>query len=53
MEGESITLHVHGSRVRLERLRGGLKAKTGRVSKSDEGGAYLLWKVHQLSLSKK
>ena len=35
-----------------ERFREDLKAKTGRVSKSDEGDAYLLWRVYQLSLSK-
>jgi len=29
-----------------------LKAKTGRVSKTDRGDAYLLWKVYQLSLIK-
>jgi len=36
-----------------ERFREDLKAKTGRVSKSDEGDAYLLWKVYELSLIKK
>ena len=35
-----------------ERFRDELKAKTGRVSKSDEGDAYLLWKVYELSLIK-
>jgi len=29
-----------------------LKAKIGRVSKTDKGDAYLLWKVYELSLSK-
>jgi len=35
-----------------ERFREELKAKTGRVSKSDKGDAYLLWKVYELSLIK-
>jgi len=35
-----------------ERFREELKAKTGRVSKSDNGDAYLLWKVYELSLVK-
>jgi len=29
-----------------ERFREDLKAKTGRVSKTDNGDAYLLWKVY-------
>jgi len=35
-----------------ERFRGELKARTGKVSKSDEGDAYILWKVYELSLIK-
>jgi len=36
----------------MERFKEELKAKTGRVSKSDDGDAYLLWKVDELSLVK-
>ena len=36
-----------------ERFRGELKARVGRVSKSDEGDAYILWKIYELSLIKK
>jgi hypothetical protein len=36
-----------------ERFRDGLKAKVGRVSKSDEGDAYILWKIYELSLIKR
>ena len=35
-----------------KRFREELKAKTGRVSKSDKGDTYLLWKVYELSLVK-
>jgi len=35
-----------------ERFRQDLKAKTGRISKTDKGDAYLLWKVYELSLVK-
>ena len=35
-----------------ERFKEELKAKTGRVLKSDKGDAYLLWKVYELSLIK-
>jgi hypothetical protein len=35
-----------------ERFRGELKARTGKVSKSDEGDAYILWKIYELSLIK-
>jgi len=35
-----------------ERFKEELKARTGKVSKSDKGDAYLLWKVYELSLSK-
>jgi hypothetical protein len=35
-----------------ERFRGELKARVGRVSKSDEGDAYILWKIYELSLIK-
>jgi hypothetical protein len=36
-----------------ERFRGELKARVGRVSKSDEGDAYILWKIYELSLIKR
>ncbi len=36
-----------------QRFREDLKSKTGRVSKSDRGDAFLLWKVYELSLIKK
>jgi len=35
-----------------ERFKEDLKTRTGRVSKSDDGDAYLLWKVYELSLVK-
>jgi hypothetical protein len=35
-----------------ERFRDELKAKVGKVSKSDEGDAFLLWKIYELSLIK-
>jgi len=35
-----------------ERFRDELKAKTGKVSKSDEGDSLLLWKVYELSMTK-
>jgi hypothetical protein len=35
-----------------ERFREDLKIKTGKVSKSDEGDAFLLWKIYELSLIK-
>jgi hypothetical protein len=35
-----------------ERFRGELKARTGKVSKSDKGDAYILWKIYELSLIK-
>jgi len=35
-----------------ERFREDLKTRTGRVSKSDNGDAYLIWKVYELSLIK-
>jgi hypothetical protein len=35
-----------------ERFRDDLKARTGKVSKSDEGDAYILWKIYELSLIK-
>ena len=35
-----------------ERFKEDLKIKTGRVSKSDDGDAYLLWKIYELSLVK-
>jgi len=35
-----------------ERFKEDLKIKTGRVSKSDDGDAYLIWKVYELSLVK-
>ena len=35
-----------------ERFKEGLKAKIGKVSKTDKGDAYLLWKVYELSLIK-
>jgi len=35
-----------------ERFKDELKAKVGKVSKTDEGDAYLLWKVYELSLVK-
>jgi hypothetical protein len=38
--------------LRKERFRDELKAKTGKVSKNDEGDAFLLWKVYELSLTK-
>jgi len=34
-----------------ERFRDDLKARTGKVSKSDKGDAYILWKIYELSLS--
>jgi len=36
-----------------ERFRDELKAKVGRISKSDEGDAYILWKIYELSLIKR
>jgi len=36
-----------------ERFKEELKAKTGKVSKSDKGDAFLLWKIYGLSLIKK
>ncbi|MCL7383479.1 MAG: hypothetical protein LZ174_04225, partial [Thaumarchaeota archaeon] len=36
-----------------ERFRDELKAKVGRVSKSDERDAYILWKIYELSLIKR
>ena len=33
-----------------ERFKEDLKTGTGRVSKSDDGDAYLIWKVYELSL---
>ena len=39
--------------LRKERFRDELKARIGKVSKSDEGDAYLLWKIYELSLSKR
>jgi hypothetical protein len=39
--------------LRKERFRDELKATIGKVSKSDEGDAYLLWKIYELSLSKR
>jgi hypothetical protein len=39
--------------LRRERFRDELKARTGKVSKSDEGDAYILWKVYELSLIKR
>ncbi|MCL7384004.1 MAG: hypothetical protein LZ174_06940, partial [Thaumarchaeota archaeon] len=35
-----------------ERFRDDLKARTGKVSKSDKGDAYILWKTYELSLIK-
>jgi hypothetical protein len=35
-----------------ERFRDELKARTGKVSKSDKGDAYILWKIYELSLIK-
>jgi len=35
-----------------ERFREDLKTRTGKVSKTDEGDAFLLWKVYELSLIK-
>jgi hypothetical protein len=35
-----------------ERFKEELKAKTGKVSKSDKGDAFLLWKIYELSLIK-
>jgi len=35
-----------------ERFKEDLKTGTGRVSKSDDGDAYLIWKVYELSLVK-
>jgi len=35
-----------------ERFREDLKTRTGKVSKTDNGDAYLIWKVYELSLSK-
>jgi hypothetical protein len=35
-----------------ERFRGELKARTGKISKSDKGDAYILWKIYELSLIK-
>jgi len=35
-----------------KRFREDLKAKTGKVSKTDNGDAYLIWKVYELSLIK-
>jgi len=35
-----------------ERFKEDLKTRTGRVSKSDDGDAYLPWKVYELSLVK-
>ena len=35
-----------------QRFREDLKIKTGRVSKTDKGDAFLLWKVYELSLIK-
>jgi len=35
-----------------ERFREDLKTRTGRVSKTDDGDAYLLWKIYELSLVK-
>jgi len=35
-----------------ERFKNELKAKTGKVLKTDRGDAYLLWKVYELSLIK-
>jgi len=52
MVRESTISLDHGSGRRLERFREDLKAKIGRVSKTDKGDAYLLWKVYELSLSK-
>ncbi|MCL7396631.1 MAG: hypothetical protein LZ167_04405 [Thaumarchaeota archaeon] len=36
-----------------ERFRGELEARTGKISKSDEGDAYILWKIYELSLIKR
>ena len=36
-----------------ERFRDDLKARTGKVSKSDKGDAYILWKIYELSLVKR
>ncbi|MCL7391563.1 MAG: hypothetical protein LZ171_05940, partial [Thaumarchaeota archaeon] len=36
-----------------EMFRDELKAKVGRVSKSDKGDAYILWKIYELSLIKR
>jgi len=49
MVGVSTILLVHGSG---ERFREDLKTRTGKVSKSDKGDAYLIWKVYELSLVK-
>ena len=35
-----------------ERFREDLKTRTGKVSKTDDGDAFLLWKVYELSLIK-
>jgi len=35
-----------------ERFREDLKTRTGKVSKTDNGDAYLIWKVYELSLIK-
>ena len=35
-----------------QRFREDLKTRTGKISKSDRGDAFLLWKVYQLSLTK-
>jgi len=35
-----------------ERFRDELKARTGKISKSDKGDAYILWKIYELSLIK-
>jgi hypothetical protein len=39
--------------LRKERFRDELKAKVGKVSKSDKGDTYILWKVYELSLIKR
>jgi len=36
-----------------KRFKEELKAKTGKVSKTDKGDAFLLWKVYELSLTKR
>jgi hypothetical protein len=35
-----------------ERFRDDLKARTGKVPKSDKGDAYILWKIYEPSLTK-